>query len=82
VLLGASFNQCKINEYADVRDVYARDRDLCLAGAIVLVATVGITGCSNSRPTESKSENTNKPVVISLEGGDWGYPTPLPSRKM
>jgi len=45
--------------------------------AIVLVTTLGLTGCSNSKPSESKSENTNKPVVISLEGGDWGYPTPF-----
>lgn len=45
--------------------------------AIVLVTTLGLTGCSNSKPSESKSDNPNKPVVISLEGGDWGYPTPF-----
>lgn len=45
--------------------------------AIALVATMGLTGCSNSKPAESNIETTNKPVVINLEGGDWGYPTPF-----
>jgi peptide/nickel transport system substrate-binding protein len=47
--------------------------------AIVLAAFVltGVSGCSDSKPAESKSNSTNQPVVINLEGGDWGYPTPF-----
>ena len=45
--------------------------------AMALIATLGLTGCSSSKPVESKIETTKKPVVINLEGGDWGYPTPF-----
>ncbi len=44
---------------------------------MVLVTLTGIVGCSNSEKAAKKEVNANSPVVINLEGGDWGYPTPF-----
>lgn len=45
--------------------------------SLALAAALGLTGCAGSKPAASSGENTAKPLVINLEGGDWGYPTPF-----
>lgn len=53
-------------------------RILCIIFAIVFAFTAltGIAGCSNSEQTVKEDNSTSTPLVINLEGGDWGYPTP------
>ena len=45
-----------------------------LLSAIILA---GSTGCGHSTLSENKNGNQDRPVVVNLEGGDWGYPTPF-----
>ncbi|MDQ2085594.1 ABC transporter substrate-binding protein [Herbivorax sp. ANBcel31] len=40
-----------------------------------VVLTLGLTGCSNSQ--NLRNDSIEKPTVVNLEGGDWGYPTPF-----
>ena len=45
--------------------------------SLALAATLGLTGCTNSQPAASSGPQSSGPLVINLEGGDWGYPTPF-----
>ncbi|AUG58695.1 ABC transporter substrate-binding protein [Acetivibrio saccincola] len=42
---------------------------------IAAVLFLGITGCSDSDTLENQYKD--KSVVVNLQGGDWGYPTPF-----
>ncbi|EHQ91083.1 ABC transporter substrate-binding protein [Desulfosporosinus youngiae] len=45
--------------------------------SLALAATLGLTGCTNSQPAAGDGPQSSGPLVINLEGGDWGYPTPF-----
>lgn len=42
---------------------------------IIVILIIGTLGCSNSGTPNS--QYTDKPTIIKLQGGDWGYPTPF-----
>lgn len=57
--------------------MFWRIKNIIIAIVLAGLMLTGIAGCSNSERTVNKDNESSKPVVISLEGGDWGYPTPF-----
>ena len=45
-----------------------------LISILSVIFVIGFAGCSSEKPS---CEKQNEPVVIKLEGGDWGYPSPF-----
>ncbi|HBT17779.1 MAG TPA: diguanylate phosphodiesterase, partial [Firmicutes bacterium] len=47
----------------------------CFIFIIIAVMCVNMSGCIFNKKSEKASAD-QQPLVINLEGGDWGYPTP------
>ncbi|MEW6244870.1 MAG: ABC transporter substrate-binding protein [Bacillota bacterium] len=53
-------------------------RKSVLIAAFLLIALLTMIGCGTPKETAPAApEEPKKPVVVRLEGGDWGYPNPF-----